>query len=468
MSKGLRIQDIVSKWIGYPLFFTFYEWDRILGMKYYLQKRQYNNMSHSAIKQLQFTNLKRLLIHCYKTVPYYNKVFKEVGFNPDSIKDINDLKRLPILTKDIIRENFNTLISTKVSSKEIFLNSSGGSTGHPLNFYQDRRFKRHSVASFFLCDSMQGWSFGVRTARLWGAPKDISHIKGLKGRVKMYFKNEKFFDAFDMAPDNIRKYHVKLSVFRPDVIIAYASSAYIFAKFLKENQMKPDYPKKSIITTAEVLYDHMRKTIEEVFGVEVFDRYGSREVGNIAAECSHHRGLHINMYDYVVECLEPMTGMNAKEGEIGDLIITCFTNYAMPFVRYKIGDMGIVDKDLCTCGRNTTLLKRLIGRTSDNIISKSGRLIHGEYFTHIFYGMTGVKQFQFIQDTLNKYKLLIIKDDEFIDGNIKIIEKEIYDVLGRNIELEIKFVSKIPVEISGKYRFTISKVPVVASEVYNA
>lgn len=464
MFEILRVQDIVSKWLGYPLFFTFYEWDRVLGMKYYLEKKRYNNKNHSEIEQIQFRNLKKLVVHCNETVPYYKKVYKEAGFNPYDMKKVDDLKYVPILTKDIIRENFNNLLSANVPAKEIYLNSSGGSTGHTLNFYQDKRFKRHSIASFFLCDSMQGWSFGARTARLWGAPKDISHIKGFAGRMKMYFKNEKFFDAFDMTPDNMKQYHVELSAFKPDVIIAYASSAYIFAKYLKENHIKPDYPRKSIISTAEVLYDYMRNLIEEVFEVEVFDRYGSREVGNIAAECSHHNGLHINMHDYIIECIDPMTGTDANKGEIGELVITCFINYAMPFVRYKIGDMGIIDDKLCPCGRNTTLLKRLIGRTSDIITSKSGRLIHGEYFTHIFYGMKGVKQFQFIQETLNNYKILIVKDEGFIDHNIDDIKKEVFDVLGKEIDLEIQFVSRIPNEISGKYRFTISKVPIGAIE----
>jgi phenylacetate-CoA ligase len=211
-----------------------------------------------------------------------------------------------------------------------------------------------------------------------------------------------------MSEENMLKYHKDMEKFQPDVIISYASSIYLLAKFLEKKGIKPNYPKISISTSAETLYPHMRETIERVFNVKVFDKYGSREVSAIAYECEVHSGLHIIMDNVIVECIDPITGEEVWDRP-GEILITDLNNYGMPFIRYKIGDMGILSKEKCKCGRNTLLLKRVIGRTTDNFILKNGRIVHGEYFTHLFYGLEGIKEFQFVQEKIDRFTTIYCK-----------------------------------------------------------
>jgi phenylacetate-CoA ligase len=413
-------------------------------------KEKFMYFSRERIIEFQTQKLRKLLKHAVNS-SYYNKLVKEIAIPIDKFS-LTDLKKLPILTKDIIRKEKQNLIAADI--KKLYLNSSGGSTGEPLNFYQDKNYKQHSYATMLLIQKMCGWDFGDRIARLWGAPKDRPK---LKDKIAYFFQNTRFYDTFNMSEENMIKYHYDMEKFKPDIIISYASSIYLLAKFLEKKNIKPIYPKISIITSAETLYPHMRETIERIFNVKVFDQYGSREVSSIACECEFHSGLHIFMDNVIVECIDPITGEEVWDRP-GELLITDLNNYGMPFIRYKIGDMGILRKEKCKCGRNTLLLKRVIGRTTDNFILKNGRIVHGEYFTHLFYGLEGIKEFQFVQEKIDRFILYIVKDENFDVNIINKLEQEIKNVVGKDSQLDILFVESVPKTPTGKYRFTISKI----------
>jgi len=163
------------------------------------------------------------------------------------------------------------------------------------------------------------------------------------------------------------------------------------------------------------------------------------------------------MDNVIVECIDPITSEEVWDRP-GELLITDVNNYGMPFRRYKIGDMGILSKEKCKCGRNTLLLKRVIGRTTDNFILKNGRIVHGEYFTHLFYGLEGIKEFQIVQEKIDKFTLYIVKDENFDVNIINKLEQEIKNVVGSDSQLDIIFVESVPKTPTGKYRFTISKI----------
>jgi phenylacetate-CoA ligase len=241
----------------------------------------------------------------------------------------------------------------------------------------------------------------------------------------------------------------------PDVLVAYASSAHLFATFLEANGLRPDYPRVSIITSAEVLRDDMRGVITRTFGKPVYNRYGSREVGLVAFECEAHRGLHMNTADLHIECL----GENVYE-QAGELIITQLNNYSMPLIRYRIEDMAVLHADPCACYRQTPMIRQVIGRTTDTIRTRSGDLIHGEYFTHLFYGLKGIAKFQLVQESLDEFKLFIVRGAGFDPKVIETVRRETLKAVGEGCALTVQEVADIPPARSGKYLFTISKVPI--------
>jgi len=398
------------------------------------------------------------LVQFHWVNPWLRRYFISAGLSIEQVEKygVQVLQDLPTLTKETLRQEISEMVNPRANG--VYQNSSGGSTGTPLNFFQDEHYLVETTATTWIGDEMAGWYPGARVARLWGAPSDTGKVSGWWGALKLWLANEEWLDSFNMSKQRMAAYHERMSKFQPEVIVAYASSMYIFSQFLRKQGIRPNYPKKGIIVSAEVLTDEMRSAIEEVFPVDVFNRYGSREVGNVAMECQVHGGLHQFMFDHIVECVDPVNGSPVWE-QPGEVVVTSLNNYAMPFIRYRIGDMGVLSKEVCPCGRETYLIRKIVGRTSDTITTRTGRLIHGEYFTHVFYGIKGVERFQFIQETLNRYRLLIVSTPEFSNESLSKIRCEILDVVGEGSELIVEFVKEIPVTVTGKYRFTISRVP---------
>lgn len=418
------------------------------------KKRLYELKSRQELIKYQKKSLISLLkLHSKNVI--YSGIIKKTGIPSDENFDLYSyLSGFPILTKEFVQTNFEALKTTGATG--VFINSSGGSTGTPVNFWQDRVYSENSLATTYLSDSIQLWRPGCREARLWGAPKDIRQIEGLRGRFFLYLKNQLWLDSFNMGPGRMQYYHDLLEKFRPEVLISYASSIFLFAQYLKEARIKPDYGLRSIISSAETLYPNMRGLIEEVFGVKVFNRYGSREVGNMASECEMHDGMHLHMYDHIIETIP--AGKEANEfGKEGELAVTCLTNYSMPVIRYKIGDTGLITGRECRCKSGALMLEKLYGRTSDSIFTKDKNIIHGEYFTHIFYGMKGIREFQFVQRDYENYEIRLLVSKDYDRQCESVIREECARVLGGNINLEIKYADAIePLSASGKRRFTIS------------
>lgn len=340
----------------------------------------------------------------------------------------------------------------------VYENYSGGSTGVPIRFWQDQRYRIDLGAATQRANRLAGLFTGARVAKLWGAPQDRRKIEGPLGRARLWLLNQRYFDTFDMGPERMAAYHADLEAFQPDFIQAYASSALLMARFLRGRGLRPTYPRRAMISSAEKLTQAMRSEIEAVFPAPVFDRYGSREVSGIAAECDAHQGLHIAMSSYIVEVVDPRTLVPVPDGQPGEIVITVLNNYAMPFLRYRIGDLGILDRSTCPCGRPTDRLRELVGRTSDNFLMADGRIVHGEYFTHIFYGREGIEQFQFEQHTPDEYTLRIVPTARYRPGTSGEIESEVRQIIGPAARLQLELREAIPRTASGKYRFTLSHV----------
>ncbi|MEM7391138.1 MAG: hypothetical protein AAF492_02225, partial [Verrucomicrobiota bacterium] len=309
------------------------------------------------------------------------------------------LGQLPVMTRQQIQESSERYQASNVSPT--FTNSTGGSTGTPMNFKIDRQRQIEGEASHIWANGLSGWRYGERIAMLWGADQDVQSARSsLRNRIE----NIRWFNAFNMGEGRMKQFHQELSTFRPHLLVAYAGSAFLFARFLEAEKCRPTYPLRGIVTSAEVITETMRDKVQTVFGKPVFDRYGSREFGPVAAESTAHAGLHVNELDVLNEIDSP-----DPYRQPGPLRITYLKNHAMPFIRYETGDLARFAPDATSsCGRRTIRLAPIVGRESDTIRTASGELIHGEYFTHLLYGVDAVKQFQFVQESLTEYRLLLV------------------------------------------------------------
>lgn len=406
-----------------------------------------------AIQSEQEQRLRELLSVAVRA-PYWKHVLDRLGKRPEEFT-LADLPSLPFLTKDTLRERENDL--RVPNAQGAYVNFSGGSTGIPIRFYQDRRYKIHMSVSTRLCNEMAGAFTGARLAKLWGAPQDKRKIESPWGKLQLWLLNHRYLDTFDMGPARMDLYHRQMEEFQPDLIQAYASSIHLLAKHLKRARVRPTYPRVGIISAAERLTEEMRRDIEAVFPAKVFNRYGSREVSAMAAECSEHSGLHITAASHIVETVDPVT-LQPVAGRPGEIVITVLNNHAMPFLRYRIGDVGVLDHRPCACGRTAPRLLDVLGRTSDNFLMPDGRIVHGEYFTHLFYNRPEVEQFQFIQNAVDDYVLRIVPGRRYTGPFGRRLEEEIRSFIGPSARLRLEIREDIPKTASGKYRFTISRV----------
>lgn len=439
--------------------FTIFKFNlfKILTEYRFINTNQYKSFDKNF--KIQRNRLYKLVRFATNNVPYYKNLIKEEKIKISESSIFEDLQKFPILTKESIRENWSLLQSNIYDSK-FRITTSGGTTGEPISILQGRKFILKAYASTLAFDKIAGFFPGKKVIRLWGNEKEIfQHTSSLYQKIiNRFFKNTHFQNSFKMSKKTTLKYIWQINKFKPSIIIAYVQSIYEIAKVIKRNQIKV-YSPSSIITSAGVLTSKVKKFLESIFNCKVYNRYGSREVGLIGMSCEESNKLHINMYHQFLEIVDNH-GKRMKENQKGNILITNLNNYAMPLIRYKIGDRGSLNKQVCECGRGLYRLNNIHGRIVDTFKNSSGDLIDGEYFTHLFYFMENLKKFQVIQEEVNLIKVLIVtlNGQSLKESTEEEIKEKIKLVMGENCIIKMNYVKEIKPPSSGKFRYTISKI----------
>ena len=399
--------------------------------------------------------LRSLLIFAESQVPYYRNLFAQLDFNPEVAELPNDLERIPLLTKEIVKKHLNDLIPENANRSKLFENATGGSTGVPLKFYQDIEYQATAVA---IDAYVRGW-WGVRpydrTAFVWGADREF-HELSFKERLYEIRQRTISINAFRMTDESLLEFCKMITRWRPHYLMGYSSALEALAQCAKKHGIN-NLSFKAIRSTAETLWPHQRDLIVEVLNGPIFNFYGSREVNNIAAECSEEKRLHLISTWRHIEIVDDK-GNQVLDGQPGYIAVTDLSNYTMPFIRYRNEDMAIMATKPCSCGRPSPVIKELLGRSTDIIRTASGDIIHGEYFTHLFYGRNDIQQFQVHQTALDRIVVRYIPDGEPPVEYMNEVAEKIRTRLGESVAVEIKECKKIPIPPSGKHRFTISDV----------
>ena len=282
-------------------------------------------------KPYQTYTLEKILEHAVNSTKYYSQ-FK--GCN---------IQEFPFLTKKIVRKEFENLKSNDLYKRKHYINSSGGSTGEPTRLIQDQEF--HVACKFVRYEQKEwiGYKFGDPMIVLWGNDEEfLQGTMGLKPKVINFLKNVTFLNTYRMGEaDKLNEYIEIINRKKPSFILSYVQSIYNLAKFAKENKIKI-HPVKTIMTSAGTLYPFIKQELEEAFGAKICNRYGSREVGNIASTGKGIDELKISVNNVYVEIIDEK-GNLCPDGVEGEIVVTSLTNYAMPFIRYRIGDRGILN-----------------------------------------------------------------------------------------------------------------------------
>jgi phenylacetate-CoA ligase len=408
--------------------------------------------------QTRDRRLAALLRHASEAVPYYAALLR--GHEAQLHRTPLDvLQSLPVLSREAVRTEFASLHSADLDRRRTFQNTTGGSTGEPVVLTQDADYAAWSVAGLLQNWALMGRSFGEPAYWLWGSERDVLEgSEQLRRRALNRLTGDRWLNAFRMSDAAMRDWVDQLATGQAPFMAAYAQSAYEFAHFLEEHDLRLR-PLRGIMTSAGTLHPFMRDKIEAQLGGRVFDRYGSREAGSIATEVCQAGYLHVFPWSVHVEVVDEQ-GVPLAAGETGEILITSLVNYAMPLIRYAIGDRGHLHPEpQCVCGWQGQVLRGITGRVVDSFLTHDGTRVDGEYFTHLLYFRDWVRKFQVIQRTTTLIDFIVVLNDrrEPAPAELEEIRTGARAVMGE-CEIRFRFTDDIEPSASGKYRYTLSEL----------
>ncbi|HEX7003934.1 MAG TPA: hypothetical protein VF168_07090 [Trueperaceae bacterium] len=424
--------------------------------------RRWAALDATEVASLQRERLERLLAFAHAHVPYYRRLLERYGAVVGGKVNVERFTDLPLLDKPTIRSNWDELCSDDCDRRRTRINQSGGSTGEPVKLIQDADYQDWNNAVKLFFEERAGYRLGERVIELWGSERDIMGARrSLWSRAGQRVRNKRFLNTFRMTPATMRAYVEEINAFRPSLIVAYAESIFRIARFARQEGLELFTP-KTIFTSASTLHAPMRAAIEEVFGTRVYDRYGSREVGVVACETPGSSGPVVSAPSHYVEIVRP-DGTVAEPGETGEIVVTPLTNFAMPLLRYRIGDMGSWSRRDDPGAIAWPTLARISGRVSDTFFTRDGTQVFGEFFTHLFYERDWVEMFQVVQEELDLVVIRIKPGPRApagaeLEEEVGSLRQQVRLVMGEGCRVEVEFTDEIETTVSGKHRFTISKV----------
>ena len=413
-----------------------------------------------AVEELALQRLRRLLAHAVTSCPYYQRISRRLGVGPEDIRKAEDLVHWPILQKSDILAHGPDLCAQGWPESDRIWSASSGTTGPPVKFIFDHAALASRMAAMWRHDGWAGWRPGVRRALLWGATQDFWPVRSLRSRARAALVTRRLLelDATQLSASNVEGYVARLRDFRPQTMLAYAQYLTRFARYIQNAGLEP--PRMdAIIVTAEALQPQDRRLVESVFGCPVFDRYGSRETGVIASQCSKESPMHINAESVLVEFLRD--DRHVRSGQYGEVIVTDLGNYAMPFIRYRIGDVASPQEGRCECGRGLPLMAPMAGRTADYVICPDGRAVNGIWLaSQIQDSVPGVLKVQIGQSGLGELTVRLVPNRGFSVSCTNRLREKLAECVQQNVTCRFEVVNDIPPELpSGKYRFVISEIP---------
>ena len=429
------------------------------ALRYFYELRRTQWLSPENVRKLQEQRLRTLIKHAYRHVPYYREQLDRLGIKPEDIQHLEDLQKLPVLTKDDIRNNLHFDLLSESHEKSTMLPiTTSGSTGQPLTLYADKTQLEMRWATTLRNIEWTGYRFGDTQVRLWHQTLGMSRTQVIKEWLDAFLTRRKFFPAFEMNESTMGRYVEFLRAKKPVLIDGYAEAFNLIANYLRQHPVDDIRP-KGIISSAQTLSRESREIIEQAFHSKVFDKYGSREFSGIAHECEAHAGHHVNAESYIVEIVRD--GRPARAGETGEVLVTDLTNFCVPLIRYALGDLAMARDAACPCGRGLPLIGPIQGRVQAIIIGTNGCFLPGTFFAHLLkdYGHI-LKQFQVVQEKLGAIDFNVVEGPRFSEPELEKILALIRRHLGDDIEINVNHVDSIALVRTGKHRHSVSKLKI--------
>lgn len=414
--------------------------------KHYLNEYSQNDkLSIEELQAIQEKKLVDIFNHAKSNSKFYRKLYE--NHNLEIGKAFVGLKSLPIIDKEMLRKNIDEVHT--IIKNEGVISKTGGTTGKSLEVIYTKENIQERFAILDNFRNSHGYKLGKKTA--WFSGKKIlteNDINKHRFWKTDHYHKVRYYSTFHVHQKNLAYYLENLLLYRPEYMVGFPSTMFEIAKYgLQYNFRFPEGIVKAIFPTAETITQELRNTIESFFNAKLFDQYASSEGSPFIIECSKGN-LHQEIQSGVFEILDDEDNPTKR----GRLIITSFTTYGTPLIRYDIGDMVELSDETCTCGNSNPLVNRILGRTSDYIYSEEMGKINLGNISNCLKGVHGVIRFQVIQNELDKLEVLIETDNSFLDNDEKKFKQNFRDRVGNRITIDLIRTENIPSENSGKFR----------------
>lgn len=406
-------------------------------------------------QQAQQKTVQRLFLQtvrqAYENVPYYRKLFQENNIDVYAFTSIKDIQKLPFLTKEQIREKADELLCAGTDRNRLLYVTTSGSTGTPLEFYQDREILMKEWAYVNYLWARAGYRPDSSRLVLRGKVFRNQKIKGADWQWDA-LKRELSCNIFSMSEKNMELYCSKIETYQPEYIHGYMSAVVTLCRYIEKRGLAHKF--LGVLAVSETVSSWQREYVQRVLGARVFSFYGHSERLVIAAECGQGTDYHIEPEYGYAELIDRNGRVITEPGIEGELVATGFLNTSMPLIRYRTGDLARWSSGPCACGRKHMRLENVTGRWQDVLVNKEQAFIsiaavnmHSDLFAH-------VTQYQFYQDTVGKMVFKMVPAAEFTQEDQYKIQAQFAEKFGSGMEVVIEQVTQIPLCSNGKYKMT--------------
>ena len=402
-------------------------------MELYYQP-EIERMSREDMTRLQSERLVNQVNHVYKNVPYYRKLMDDKGITPADIKSIDDMHKLPFLSKDDLRIAYPYGLLAVPIEDAVRIQSTSGTTGT-------------RVVAFYTHHDIDLWEdcCARAIAAAGGTNRDVVHVSygyGLfTGGPGLNGGSHKIGSlTLPMSSGNTERQIQFMCDLGSTIICCTPSYAEYLAETIEESGLRDKIKLKAGIFGAEAWSNEMRLRLESKLGIKAYDIYGLTEISGpgVSFECSEQTGMHINEDHFIAEIINPETGEVLPLGEKGELVFSCITKQAFPLLRYRTRDIAVLNRNECSCGRTLTKMSKLMGRSDDMLIIKGVNVFPSQIETVLIdYGLSA--NYQLIVDRVNHSDTLEIK----VELTPEMFSDTVRGIEGRERELHNKIANML-------------------------
>lgn len=412
-----------------------YKWLRII--------KQMQSWTPEQVVEWQERQLQSFIKHVYEHTIYYRRVMDERGLTPEDIQTAEDLKKLPIMTKQIANAHFNEIVPDNLSSFKYRKGKTGGTTGEPMYYYCDEDTWGYVTAAKMFYWSKVGYQYGDPFAAM-GSASLFAKKPTLVRRIYDHIRNEIPMNTVNLTDELCAKYVETIRKKNIRYIYGYAASIYLFTKYVKTHNIDLTQV-QAVYTTSENLTDEYRELIAQTYDCYVVDCYGARDAGITAYETKYH---HYEVgYNVIAEIINPI------EANTGTLLTTNFLNYSFPLIRYQFGDEVEITPKQSESLYNGQLIKRVLGRTSDVMRLENGHNMTATGFSMIMKEFD-IVAFSFNKTGINEVTLTVQPmEGKYNEEQEKEIMRTIRLYIGDDAKLMIEYVDKFDALANGKRRY---------------